>query len=406
MDNLVVNDSKTRDLENKYRGAYIESLREWLGSDGEIFLYWKARVGLYAFLKAVGVGEGDEVILPAFTCVVVPNAIKYLGATPIYVDIDLETYNARFDNVFAAVTDKTKVIICQNTFGLSSDIKEVSEEARARGILTVEDCAHGFGGSVKGVPNGLSCDAAIYSTQWSKPFSTGLGGILLCRKPSLSKILNENMKDLTSASFRDRFLLGVQLKARRHLMTNSNYWFLLGIFRLLSKYGVLVGSSDRSEVETVEVPEDYFKAFTELQAKVGLKNISNLLEDIRTRKSTASVYTQYLSGKGKNHVANVLFVDHSFLKYPLLVKNRDEFKKNAELAKIPLGEWFNSQLHPVQGDLAPWGLVKGHCPNSEFAAAGMVNLPTTGIDPFVVVSFLDTHLDSIATYKESISSQQ
>ena len=58
-----------------------------------LFLYWKGRVALYAALKSIGIKENDEIILPAFTCVVVPNAILYLKAKPVYVEIDLENYS-------------------------------------------------------------------------------------------------------------------------------------------------------------------------------------------------------------------------------------------------------------------------------------------------------------------------
>lgn len=59
----------------------------------DIFLFWKARVALYAILKAIGIKQTDEIILPAFTCVVAVNPIIYLGARPVYVDIDPKTYN-------------------------------------------------------------------------------------------------------------------------------------------------------------------------------------------------------------------------------------------------------------------------------------------------------------------------
>ena len=75
---------------NKYKKA-IASILEC--SPDNIFLYWKGRVALYAILKAMGVKEGDEVIVPAFTCIVVPNAVIYLGAKPVYVDISVEDYN-------------------------------------------------------------------------------------------------------------------------------------------------------------------------------------------------------------------------------------------------------------------------------------------------------------------------
>ena len=69
--------------------TYQARIAEYLHIDAEqVSLYWKGRVALYTVLKAMGIGPGDEVVLPAFTCVVVPNAILYLGATPIYVDIN------------------------------------------------------------------------------------------------------------------------------------------------------------------------------------------------------------------------------------------------------------------------------------------------------------------------------
>ena len=146
--------------------TYKKEIASYLNtSEQQIFLYWKGRVALYAILKAMGVGKDDEVILPAFTCVVVANAIIYLGAKPVYVDIDLQTYNARFEDIKKAVTNKTKAIICQNTFGLSSDIEEITKYAKEQTIFTIEDCTHGFGGYYNQKPNGSYCDAAFYSTQ-------------------------------------------------------------------------------------------------------------------------------------------------------------------------------------------------------------------------------------------------
>ena len=71
-------------MNNSKSSQYKASLQEYLGS-GEVYLFWKARVALYGLLKSAGVKAGDEVIMPAYTCVVVPNAVIYLGAKPIYV---------------------------------------------------------------------------------------------------------------------------------------------------------------------------------------------------------------------------------------------------------------------------------------------------------------------------------
>jgi len=148
---------------------YKSLIRQYIGGK-EIFLYWKGRVALYTFLKALEVNEGDEVIIPGFTCVVVPNAIKYLGAKPVYIDITKKTFNPSFEQVKKAINDKTKIIIIQNTFGLSSDVEEITELAKEKKIFTIEDCTHGFGGFYNGKPNCSYCDAAFYSNQLNKPF--------------------------------------------------------------------------------------------------------------------------------------------------------------------------------------------------------------------------------------------
>ncbi|MCB0824080.1 MAG: aminotransferase class I/II-fold pyridoxal phosphate-dependent enzyme, partial [Bacteroidales bacterium] len=153
--------------------AYKEALASTLKNEN-IFLYWKGRVALFALLKAMGVSAGDEVILPGFTCVVVPNAIKYLGATPVYVDVLKEPMNPDVRNYENAISPKTKVIITQNTFGLSFEVDKIAALAKAKNIYSIEDCTHGFGGTFNGKPNGSYCDAAFFSTQWNKPFSTGI----------------------------------------------------------------------------------------------------------------------------------------------------------------------------------------------------------------------------------------
>ena len=115
-----------------------------------IFLFWKGRVALYAILKAIGVKEDDEVILPAFTCVVAVNPIIYSGAKPVYVDIDPTTYNIDTSEIEESITEKTKVIMAQNTFGLAPDLDRIFEVANKYNLIVIEDCAHGVGGVYKG----------------------------------------------------------------------------------------------------------------------------------------------------------------------------------------------------------------------------------------------------------------
>jgi dTDP-4-amino-4,6-dideoxygalactose transaminase len=99
-------------------------------NSSNITFFWKGRVALYAILKSIGIKPGDEIILPAFTCVVVANPIIYLGAKPIYVDIDPRTYNIDIALIESKITSHTKAILAQNTFGLSSDLDKIIEIAK------------------------------------------------------------------------------------------------------------------------------------------------------------------------------------------------------------------------------------------------------------------------------------
>ena len=362
----------------------------------DIFWYWQGRVALYAILKAMGVKPGDEVIVPAYTCVVVPNAIIYLGAKPIYVDIDPRTYNMDASKIEQNINAKTKVIICQNTYGLSSNIELILELAKKNSLYTVEDCTHGFGGTYKGKPNGSYCDAAFYSTQWNKPFSTGLGGFAVTNNETIKKKMQDQEYQKVVPSFKDRLMLKVLYFLRNNVINDVTYWPMVRTYRWLSKNNLVLGSSKGQEIEDVKMPEKYFKAFSDVQVKEGLKNIKNLDVLLARRKNNAEIYTAFLVSKKKNHVAKEFFGDHSFLKYPMLVKDRNNFLKLAEDNKISLGDWFISPLHPVHNnDWSKWSFEPSKYPVSMKLSSLVVNLPTDTQDVKKVIRFLEENIDEV-----------
>lgn len=361
----------------------------------EIFLYWKGRVALFAILKAIGVTEGDEVIIPAFTCVVVPNAIKYLGAIPIYVDINTETYNVDSESVVSKISDKTKVIICQNTFGLSSQMEELNQLAQQRGIFTIEDCTHGFGGTYHNKPNGSYCDAAFFSTQWNKPFSTGIGGFAYVKNEALREKLRVVNEELLPATAKDAISLSVLYFVRDWVLNDFLYWKMIKFYRFLSKYKIVQGSSSGEELLSPTMPDNYFKHISNTQIKKGIRNIGKLSDNISLRKKNAKFYTDYLMNLQKTYVPYNYFEDHSFLKYPILVKNRPQFLKWAEEAHIPLGEWFCSPIHPIEEHLEKWDFDASLFPSAVKASSMMVNLPTDVKDVHRVIAFLERVKDEI-----------
>ncbi|MDB4088366.1 aminotransferase class I/II-fold pyridoxal phosphate-dependent enzyme [Flavobacteriales bacterium] len=377
---------------NLYKSEIAKVLE---ANPSQISLYWKGRVGLYALLKAMGVSKGDEVIIPAFTCVVVPNAIIYLGAKPVYVDVKSDTFNTTVQNIKEKVTDKTKCIVIQNTFGLSSDIEEIIEFAKERNILTIEDCTHGFGGTYNGKPNGVFADASFFSTQWNKPFSTGIGGFVYLKNESFTDKLKEINKELVKPSFKEKFILGTLIKSRKLLLTPRTYWALLKLYRFLSKKGIVVGSSSGEEISSITEPKNYFKAFSKTQEKEGVKGLRKLNSAIEKRKKNGILFNQFLKENGKTYVKEELYDNHSFLKYPILVKNREEFKSKAEKSSINIGDWFVSMIHPITKDFENWQLNVNEFPVANEVSEKILNLDTDTKNPEKVMAFLKVNLNEI-----------
>jgi len=369
--------------------TYRTDLADFLGINADrISLYWKGRVGLYAVLKAMGLGPGDEVILPAFTCVVVPNAILYTGATPVYVDINPNSLCCDVQSIEKAITPKTKAILIQNMLGLSYEVHEIGSLAKARGIYTIEDCTHGFGGKYQGQVNGLMSDAAFFSSQWNKPFSTGIGGMLVINHRALKEPLQKINATLVAPSFKDRVVLSALIWARTYLLKGYTYWTLLRWYRWMSNKGWVVGSSSSEELVGTTMPEGYVKGMSLVQCRKGIKSLKSLQKAMLLRKNNALKVHDWLVEHHKMCVPQPLMEDHAFLKYPVLVKDREAFIEKAEKARLPLGDWFISPLHPVKSSLVPWGLNINQYPHARYISQHIVNLPLEG-DLSRLMNFLE-----------------
>ncbi len=378
--------------QREYKSAIASILN--CNSD-QVFLYWKGRVALFAVLKAMGIKEDDEVIIPAFTCVVVPNAVLYLKAKPIYVDISPEDYNMNTALIEKSITKKTKAIICQNTFGLSSNVEEILNLAEKYNLFTIEDCTHGFGGYYNGKPNGSYCDAAFYSTQWNKPFSTGIGGFLVVNNDELVEPIKSLEVEKVQPSQNEKIILLLLLILNKVLINSFTYWILLKFYRFLSKKNLILGSNRGEELSEVRMPENYFKDISSVQIKAGLKELTKMKKVNRIRRKNASDYTKFLKSKNKTFVSEIFFENHLFLKYPILVNERELFLQLAEKEKISLGDWFLSPLHPVKNNLELWDMNREQFPVADRISRNIVNLPTDIENNSRVLDFLLKHVDQI-----------
>jgi perosamine synthetase len=134
---------------------------------------------LHLALAALGVGLGDEVIVPAFTFIATANVVEYQGATPVFVDIDLRTFNVTAEQIEARVTERTKAIIPVSLFGLSVDMQPVMDLAERRGLYVIEDAACAVGTRYRGKHAGTLAHLAAFSFHPRKVITTGEGGMVV-----------------------------------------------------------------------------------------------------------------------------------------------------------------------------------------------------------------------------------
>ncbi len=145
---------------------------------------------LHLALLAAGVGPGDEVITSPFTFIATAEAIRYVGATPVYVDIDPQTFNITPAAVEAAITDKTRAVMPVHLFGQPVDLNRLAALCEQRGLLLIEDCAQSFGASVGGRQTGSFGLSAGFSFFPSKNLGCyGDGGLVVTSSDAVADTL-------------------------------------------------------------------------------------------------------------------------------------------------------------------------------------------------------------------------
>ncbi len=148
-----------------------------------------ATMGLAVALRALGIGPGDEVIVPPYTFIATASAALMLGAVPVFVDVDRETLLIDPAGIDAAVTSRTKAIIPVHHGGSPADMDGVMAAARRHGLRVVEDAAQAHGAAWRGRPVGAIGDIGVFSFQSTKPINAGEGGMMVTDDDELDELL-------------------------------------------------------------------------------------------------------------------------------------------------------------------------------------------------------------------------
>ena len=247
---------------------------------------------LHAILLAHGIKQGDEVIVPSFTFIATANSVLFVGAEPVFADIEGDTYGLDPEDVKKKITDKTKVVMPIHYGGLPCHIRELKEIAEDHKLLLIEDAAESLGANVDGKPVGSFGDAAMFSFCGNKVITTGEGGMIATDQRDIYEQLKlirshgrlEKEGYFTSIKTMDYVTLGYNWRM-------SNITAALGISQLnkldkliaMRRKNTLYMSKrlfDVSGVELPNPPKGYFHVYQMYTIKVkdgqeardGLKN--------------------------------------------------------------------------------------------------------------------------------------
>lgn len=168
------------------QGKYVrkfEALFKEYHEDYEALAVSNGTVALHLALAALGIGKGDEVIVPNMTFAASINAVIYTGATPVLAEIEADTLNIDVAKIEKLITNKTKAIMPVHLYGQACDMNAIVQIAKKHNLLIVEDCAEALGSTYEGRPLGVFGDAATFSFYGNKTITTGEGGMVLFKDP-------------------------------------------------------------------------------------------------------------------------------------------------------------------------------------------------------------------------------
>jgi perosamine synthetase len=143
---------------------------------------------LHLIVKALGIGPGDEVMVPSFTFVASVNAILFEGATPVFVDIDPETYNFCVKDAANKITSKTKAMMVVDVFGHPVNWKEINSFAAKHNLKVIDDCCEAIGAKYDGKYSGSFGDAGTFAFYPNKQITTGEGGMIVTNNDELAEL--------------------------------------------------------------------------------------------------------------------------------------------------------------------------------------------------------------------------
>ena len=361
-----------------HTGPHIQELTGWFKNYFQIknvYFFNSGRSSLYCLLKSFGIGTEDEIIIQGFTCVAVPEPVIWLGAKPVFVEID-DSLNIDSKLLEKAINHKTRAIIVQHTFGIPANIITIKKIAQKYRLLLIEDCAHSLGAALNGKPVGLLADAAFFSFGRDKIISSVMGG---------AAFLNNGSK-----KYQYRFD-----KIYQDLKKVNNAWLLKQLFHPLAFYFILplynwyVGKLLlylliklhllTKPVVNIELsggkPDHYPAKLPNSLARLAVNQLNKLTKMNNRRREIADTYFKNLKS-----INNIILPQYDknavYLRFNILSDDRDNLYRYFRRHHILLGKWYSNLIDPNGVDFSRINYTPGSLPKARNFANTCLNLPT------------------------------
>jgi dTDP-4-amino-4,6-dideoxygalactose transaminase len=296
---------------------------------------------LFLALHALGVGPGDEVIVPSLSFIASANAIVHCGASPVFVDVEPQTYNLDPAAVAAALSPRTRAVLAVHQLGLPADLDRLTEVARSHGVALVEDAACAVGSRWRGRPIGSSGNPVCFSFHPRKLLVTGEGGMIATGDPRLA-----------------------------------------GRLRRLRHQGMSVSDAERHRAQRVILetyPEVGFNfRLSDLHAALGLAQLERLPAFVAERRALAARYAEALAGEARLGLPREpAGAEGNFQSYIVRLNGADAAERNALMDAL-LAQGVGTRRGLMASHLEPChrdARRAGPLPHSEAAAAQTFLLP-------------------------------
>ena len=334
----------------------------------------RGREALALLLQSLGVGVGDHVGVCAFTCLSVVEAVRVLGAIPVYLDVD-ETLCIDPAEISSGSHGSLKVIILQHTFGVPGQLDALCRACRAMGARLVEDCAHALGSLWNGRPLGQFGDGGIYSFQWGKPYTTGQGGMVTVNSQVAADSLDRCIVDAVEMLWRSDVFLSLERRLFVLFHGTSLEWVLKDIYYALRERGFVRGGF--TVPEEFRLMPGYFQLAGPRMSEAGMRQVEQWNELQQIRRNNVREIESAFDQAGLPRWPVPPEAQVTMLRYPVLISHKDAALEAARRCHVDIAGWYATPVHPIAWeDLNRVDYRPGQCPKAETMIRKLVHIPT------------------------------